>query len=176
MLNKKVLAAAVVAGLGFSSLVNAAVIDGTAEANVRFIGLTSNTVASNTLMLTGLDGAEVIEDGTLVIAADGTFQTANPVDVEARNNDGTADAPVVGDLVDVNWRINSITTLFDAAASEDVAVELTDANGVDVSTLGTFTGPANALKLSVANNAPITDLEGYSQVQVQVNLTAQLDG
>ncbi len=79
--------------------VNAATGD-TATATANWQGVVPGVIQSDAFVITGEDGALVTPIGQLMRAQDGAIVAPN-IQLEARDNTGTAAAPVVGDLVSV---------------------------------------------------------------------------
>ncbi|MFB2803670.1 hypothetical protein [Shewanella seohaensis] len=77
--------------------VNAAAGD-TATATANWQGVVPGVIQSDSFLITGENGALVTPIGQLMRAQDGTIVAPN-IQLEARDNTGTAAAPVVGDLV-----------------------------------------------------------------------------
>ncbi|MFB2779600.1 hypothetical protein ACE017_10540 [Shewanella mangrovisoli] len=70
----------------------------TATATANWQGVVPGVIQSDSFLITGENGALVTPIGQLMRAQDGTIVAPN-IQLEARDNTGTAAAPVVGDLV-----------------------------------------------------------------------------
>uniref|UniRef100_Q0HUA5 Uncharacterized protein n=1 Tax=Shewanella sp. (strain MR-7) TaxID=60481 RepID=Q0HUA5_SHESR len=70
----------------------------TATATANWQGVVPGVIQSDSFLITGEGGALVTPIGQLMRAQDGTIVAPN-IQLEARDNTGTAAAPVVGDLV-----------------------------------------------------------------------------
>ncbi|MFB2653890.1 hypothetical protein [Shewanella seohaensis] len=77
--------------------VNAAAGD-TATATANWQGVVPGVIQSDSFLITGENGALITPIGQLMRAQNGTIVAPN-IQLEARDNTGTAAAPVVGDLV-----------------------------------------------------------------------------
>ena len=82
--------------------VNAAAGD-TATATANWQGVVPGVIQSGSFVITGEDGALVTPIGQLMRAQDGTIVAPN-IQLEARDNTGSAAAPVVGELVSTTER------------------------------------------------------------------------
>lgn len=82
--------------------VNAAAGD-TATATANWQGVIPGVIQSDSFLITGEGGALVTPTGQLMRAQDGAIVAPN-IQLEARDNEGTAAAPVVGDLVSTTDR------------------------------------------------------------------------
>lgn len=170
MFNKTIVATALL-GLGLAASAQAA--DPTA--NVVFKGLVGNSIPGDNLIITGNNGALEIADGALLVNQDGTFETTQPIQVEARDYDSTTE--VVSDVnTSAKWKVTGITALFGANTSTEADISVTDA-GLGAVTLDEdatefSTETSGELILSVANETPVTDVDNYSAVTVSVAITA----
>lgn len=70
----------------------------TATATANWQGVVPGVIQSDGFLITGEDGALVTPIGQLMRAQNGAIVAPN-IQLEARDNEGTAAAPVVGDLV-----------------------------------------------------------------------------
>ncbi|ASK68959.1 hypothetical protein CF168_08770 [Shewanella bicestrii] len=75
----------------------------TATATANWQGVVPGVIQSDGFLITGENGALVTPIGQLMRAQDGTIVAPN-IQLEARDNTGTAAAPVVGDLVSSTTR------------------------------------------------------------------------
>ncbi len=82
--------------------VNAAAGD-TATATANWQGQIPGVIQSGAFVITGEDGALVTPIGQLMRAKDGSIVAPN-IQLEARDNTGTAAAPIVGELVSTTKR------------------------------------------------------------------------
>lgn len=82
--------------------VNAAAGD-SATATANWQGVIPGVIQSGSFVITGENGALVTPSGQLMRAQDGTIVAPN-IQLEARDNTGTAAAPVVGELVSTKER------------------------------------------------------------------------
>ncbi|HGY9597160.1 TPA: hypothetical protein ACOJPH_004874 [Vibrio campbellii] len=160
--------------VALASLVFAAI--GTAQAaqdptaTVVWSGVIPGNTAGDTLLITGLGGDLTEQSGTLTPAADGTF-TSETIVLEARVNDGVDAAnPVVGALQSANWSIASSTLTYGGVSNTTAALEVSIDGVVVTDTAAAATG-AETIGLSVAQNAPLTDVGGQT-VQAAVTVLA----
>ena len=159
--------------VALASLVFAAI--GTAQAadpqaTVVWSGVVPGTTAGDTLIITGLGGDQSEQTGALTPAGDGTF-TSESIVLEARvNESGDATAPIVGALQAANWSIASSALTYAGISNNDAALEVM-IDGVVVADTANAAASVESISLSVAQNAPLTDVDGDT-VQASVTVLA----
>ncbi|WP_038880796.1 hypothetical protein [Vibrio jasicida] len=158
--------------VALASLVLAAI--GTAQAadpqaTVVWTGSIPSVQPGDTILITGLGGDLTAQSGALTPAADGTF-TSETIVLESRLNAGSAETPEVGALQNANWQIASSTLTYGGVTNNAATLEVS-IDGVVVTDDAAAAADANSIRLSVAQNSPLTDVGGDS-VQAAVTVLA----
>lgn len=188
---KKILLASLIS-TAFSMPVTAADGNVAEDANttIIFSGLIESNMPGANLIITGEGGRDLRIDparGTLDVASDGKFTTADRVILEARDYTpedidlsldevvGEINESSVWTVTDVNYQLGGYTTkvadiiITDAFSGNELA---NYTNGV-VTAIEATTGSIN---LDIENTAPITDTRVEGMAHVSVSMTAGLSG
>ncbi|MGI9918418.1 hypothetical protein [Vibrio owensii] len=159
---------AALASLVFAAIGTAQAAD--PQATVVWSGVIPDASFGDTLLITGLNGDLSAQTGALTPNADGTFNSETIV-LEARNNDGSVDTPVVGDLVNADWTIANSAISYDGVSLTDAVLEVAIDGTQVVDTAAAATG-VQTIGLSVAQASPLSDVGG-STVQASVTVLAK---
>ncbi|GAB7221062.1 hypothetical protein [Vibrio owensii] len=157
-----------------TSLVLAGMAIGSAQAAdptavVVWTGKVPQLNAGDTLLITGLGGDLGPVTGTLSPNIDGTF--ISPILLlESHENTGTAEAPVVGDLVDAEWTLKAAEIKYDGFAQEDQVAEV-EINGEVVALNGAVSGTSE-IGVKISQTATLAADVSGNDVQASVTLLA----
>lgn len=142
-----------------------------ASGTVVWTGLVPGSISSGSLIITGENSSMMELTGTIVAEADGTFQTSNVV-LEAHENTGTADAPVIGELASANWTVHSMNATYDNVAQPGQTIEAY-VDGTKVAKGETITGK-ESISVSLQQTAQL-DSADVADTTVQASLTVMAD-
>ncbi|MDC8855804.1 hypothetical protein [Shewanella algae] len=154
---------ATVLTVGFSSIVPAYA----ATATLTWTGIVPGSSADDRIVITGENGSLSSISGTIIAQEDGTF-TSDALVVESHKNTGTSSAPVIGELVDVNWKMTANTIRFDNKEVSNANLEVI-VNGQKMS-VGDVISAKNTLSTKVTQTA-ILSAADVAQATVQASVT-----
>lgn len=164
---KSALASVLLTGMAISSGAQAS-----SSATVIWSGTVPTTNASDAMVITGLSGDLTALNGTITPSSDGVFESDTIV-LESHANDGTANAPVVGDLAVANWTLVDAAVTYDGTANPAQEVEV-EVNG-EVMAVGGSVESVESISTKVRQTAALPESEvGGTAVQATVTVMADL--
>ncbi|MCE9785935.1 hypothetical protein [Shewanella algae] len=115
MLKKTLIASSLI--LGFSSIANAA------TATAVWTGEVPGSSPDTKIIITGKGGSLEALTGSVYANSDGTF-TTGIIPMESHVYTGSAEDPVVGDLINVNWTISTKQVIYSGRIVDGANLEV----------------------------------------------------
>ncbi len=143
----------------------------TATAAANWQGKIPGTVHSSGIIITGEHGALITPIGQLMRARDGAIVAPN-IQLEARNNTGTATAPVAGELVSATTRPGATAGTTEARSIQwtiaDVAFY---ANGTPITGVD-WAVKNDGVQLATVSSTGITQVAAHKGDIIQLNVVS----
>ncbi|RYU55034.1 hypothetical protein [Aliivibrio finisterrensis] len=144
-----------------------------AQATLVWSGTVPGALASDSVVITGLNGIGDAFLGSISPSTDGTF-VSSIITAESHTNDGDATTPVVGALVATNWTLVSADVAYDGVANPAATVEV-QINGAPVAVGDPALPGLESVGVSIAQTTPLDEADvAGAKVQGSVTLLSSL--
>lgn len=168
--SKKTVLAAAALTMAMSVGANAAT---DAQATLVWSGTVPGSIASDAVIITGLNGVADALTGSISPSVDGTF-VSSTITAESHTNSGDAITPVIGALVASNWSLVSADVAYDGVANPASTVEV-QINGTPVAIGDPALAGLETIGVSISQTTALPEAEvSGAKVQGSVTLLSSL--